>query len=138
MEAKELRIGNYVMQRGETTIVKSIKFSLNDWQRINGLIYKSCTPIPLTEEWHNKFGVEKNGFYQFEYELPEKNNFKIRVIFNHEYVTLRQGGINQKLHEDDLIVIWNKDLTKRDMYLHEWQNLYFALTGQELFIKNQE
>lgn len=91
----------------------------------------------LTEEWHNKFGVIKNGFGNFEYILPRKFNMNITVIHTHEYVYLRQGeGSNR--YNDDLVAIWNKDVSRRDMYVHEWQNLYFALCGEELKIKNHE
>ena len=86
-------------------------------------------PIPLTEEWHNKFGVFKNGFESFEYVLPRKNNISLKVIFTGDYVMLKQG---KGTPQDDIVSIWNKDITKRDMFVHEWQNLYFALTGEEL------
>jgi hypothetical protein len=66
----------------------------------------------------------------FEYVLQRKNNIDVKVVFQGDYVFLRQGL-------SDVITIWNKDLTKRDMYVHEWQNLYFSLTGEELTTKNQ-
>lgn len=95
----------------------------------------SPKPIPLNEEWHNKFGIEKDGFNSFRYELPRNNNMKIVVIFQGDYVFLRQGQTDNKNISDDVISIWNTDLSKRDMYVHEWQNLYYALTNKELTIK---
>lgn len=87
---------------------------------------KDIEPILMTEEWHNKFGVLKNGFNNFEYKLPMNNT----IVFNGDYVFLRQG--NDKPMECDIVTIWNKDLTKRDMYVHEFQNLYLILAGEEL------
>jgi hypothetical protein len=157
MKAKELRIGNFIFE-DDGIIAKIIGFCpfdnsvrcdekegcnlLIDVYPQDGTIRKGyeidinfCKPIKLTEEWHNKFGVSKNGFNQFEYELPAKNNFHIKVVFNDDYVMIRQGGINQNPLDDDLVSVFNRDLVKRDMYIHEWQNLYFALTGKELIIK---
>jgi hypothetical protein len=87
----------------------------------------------MTEEWHNKFGVFKDGFGQFEYILPNNRNFDIKVIFSHDYIMLRQkasGGASQ----DDLISIWNRDLTRRNIYVHEWRILYKILAGEALTI----
>ena len=128
MEAKELRIANYVENDiGDVIFIDSetLPFIVTKW-------IKCHHPIPLTEEWHNKFGVKINGFKIFEYTLPRKNNLDIKVIFNGDYVMLRQGKGDRN---DDILSIWNKDLTNRDMFVHEWQNLYFALTNEELTIK---
>ena len=142
MEAKELRIGNYFYDRNEKVL------RLDWWEYIHYLAsdmtidgvkvhpmtehVQKAKPIPLTEEWHNKFGVKINGFKIFEYTLPRKNNLDIKVIFNGDYVMLRQGKGDRN---DDILSIWNKDLTNRDMFVHEWQNLYFALTNEELKLK---
>jgi hypothetical protein len=125
MNLQELRIGNYVMQRGETTIVESIKFSLNDWQRINGLIYKSCTPIPITEEWLLNF------------------NFELKSMVNGKVLVYRNNMLAVSFNTDNKIIsihigIQRIDDGKKIKYVHQIQNLYFDLTGQELFIKNQE
>jgi hypothetical protein len=126
MNLQELRIGNYVMQRGETTIVESIKFSLNDWQRINELIYKSCTPIPITEEWLLNF--------EFEWEYIEsKNNGEIEKMLFKDILLMKR-------HHNNLWVACPYGYIispNRTLYIHQLQNLYFALTGQELSLKNQ-
>ena len=87
---------------------------------------------PLTEEWHNKFKVKINGHHSFLYELPRNNTIKLAVVFNGDYIFLRQGD---KPSEYELVTLWNTDVTRRDMFVHEWQNLYFALTGEELTVK---
>jgi hypothetical protein len=130
IQPQELRIGNYYQgaSRGNIETVT--------WQTLRDLEEGklNCLPIQLTEEMHNKFGVYKNGFNNFEYELPIKNNFSIKIIFSGDYVFLRQSN-SHNIHEDDVVSVWNKDLTKRDMYINEFQNLYFALTGEELTFK---
>jgi len=131
MKATELRIGNWAINflgqefqvNHETLRMLSVGGS--------GSEFPSPKPIPLTEEWHNKFGVELNGFRSFEYKLPRKNNIDMTVVFQGDYVFLKQGD---NIKEIDIVSIWNRDLTKRDMYVNEWQNLYHALTGEELKI----
>lgn len=86
----------------------------------------------MTEEWHNKFGVFKNGFGNFEYILPFTRSFDITVVFTTDYVMLKQGRGNPL--EQDLVSIWNKDLMKRDMSVNEWKDLYYLLTGETLTI----
>jgi hypothetical protein len=130
MTASELRIGNLV---NYGNAVKQLDAELF----LQLLKYTTpFEPIPLTEKWHNKFGVQKNGFLSFEYVLQRKNNIDITVVFQGDYVFLRQSSSSKKsIIDDDVVSIWNKDLTKRDIYVHEWQNLYFALVSEELTLK---
>jgi len=132
LKAEDLSVGNFVYtNKTEDKAIKiwdSIFVDMNE-----GLI--EIKPIPLTEEWHNKFGVEINGFMSFVYELPRNNTIKVKVVFNGDYVYLRQEN-DDKAHNDSLVTIWNTDLTKRDMYVHEWQNWYKLLSGgEELIVK---
>jgi hypothetical protein len=137
MKASELRIGNLVdlgNRIAKVIEIGQLACVVVDLEETQDTIedYERTRPIPLTEEWHNKLGIQKNGFLSFEYILPEKNNMGIRVIFQGDYVCLRQSKNSNFPMADDVVIIWNKDLTKRDMFVHEWQNLYFALTGEEL------
>lgn len=142
MEARNLRIGSLVKRYDNLYVVSSIKKneleldSIDSDRHVNYCTYDELSPIPLTEEIHNMFGVKKNGFNNFEYKLPTRNNLCITVVHTHEYVMLRQG--DGKPYDDDVVSIWNKDVTRRDMYVHEWQNLYHSLTGEELIIKIEE
>ena len=134
MIAKDLRIGNLVLFSDNSTIftVSGLhEFGMDCFDDIEEtyIEYDRFEGIKLTEEWHNKFGVTKNGFNAFKYVIQRNNNIDLQVIFSGDYVMIRQGKGEL---EDDIVSIWNKDLTKRDMYIHEWQNLYFALTGEEL------
>ena len=130
MNAQELRIGNIVYNPNLKEIRTLDILDIRDCAERR--LFIDFEPIPLTEEWHNKFGVKKDGFGAFEYKIPRKNNSNIKVIFIREYVMLREG---KGTIDDDLIAIWNKDIKKRDMFVHEWQNLYFSLCGEELMIK---
>lgn len=134
MNFQELRVGNLIFNHKEEIIcVNGLGIDgyilLDKEHNISDIM---CNPISLDEEWHNKFGTLKNGFDSFEYELPRKNNINVSIVFNGDYVMLKQCDINTPLRDTDIVSLWNKDLTKRDMFVHEFQNLYFSLTGVEL------
>mgnify|MGYP003656513470 FL=1 len=70
-------------------------------------------PIPLTEEWLVKFG--------FEYDVLEEFYFEINDIRGQFY------------EEENSFELDHYELANC-YYVHQLQNLYFALTGQELEI----
>jgi hypothetical protein len=129
MDIKELRIGNLLMITHTREVFKVIKEHMADEDE---QCLGESEPIPLTEEWHNKFGVELDGHMSFVYELPRKNNMFCKVSFSGDYVYLIQGKKPSDLYA---VTVWNTDLSKRDMFVHEWQNLYHSLTSEELKIK---
>ena len=120
MKATELRIGNYYQYAGDNGIiytqVKEIKHNqfglLGDFDGTN---FEICKPIPLTEEWLVKFGFEKTY-----------DDFNWYIKGNYCFSFLK---------ELDLIVFKIKIQTVgicTIKYVHQAQNLYFALTGEEL------
>lgn len=136
MKATEFRIGNLIKYDNrvfEIDVIANQFPTLNTPEFGIGVVdWNNIEPIPLTEEWHNNFGVKKDVFGFFEYKIEKKGNFDIIIVFSGDYVTLKQ---NSGKFSDDLIRIRNKEVTKRDMFVHEWQNLYFSLCGEELIIK---
>lgn len=110
MKANELRIGNLVISpiQGESEInARGIQ-----WQTVKKGYYK---PIPLTEEWLIKFGFEyrrltgyyvKNDFYCF---FGDTDETRGKIIFASNF---RKRIFIQ--------------------YVHQLQNIYFALTNEEL------
>lgn len=125
MEAKQYRIGNWIYDIEEQQnyqieeICKLSKDSLNQDLGIryrNGSIWSSSGhgygPIPLTEEWLVKFGFSENK--------STKDFF-----FNYLICLERQGN--------ELFVINTNDKYQYKIeYVHQLQNIHFALTGEEL------
>jgi len=115
MKANELRLGNYLDSAGELTKVVEIQEDVFYTQCDEKINYKSkwaeLKPIPLTEEWLIKFGFVKD---KTEITLYYKEDFEIQL---------------------PMYFKWNESHLKTIKHVHSLQNLYFALTGEELKIK---
>lgn len=122
MQASELRIGNYVYINGVCNQVSEIHTKLLKFLSNNTLWnIKQSKPIPLTEEWLVKFGFKTNQY---------KDEF---TLFHNNYEYLLDCA-----YTDEGVFNFVVDSTCMDIdvkYVHQLQNLYFALTKEELEIK---
>jgi hypothetical protein len=124
MEQNELRIGNYLeMNTNPCIVVELLRFGAKRFKYVNGTeiftdTHKELRPIKLTEQWLLKFGFEKTETkYYYEKQLLFEVHFR-----NGHLVICRNGLI-------DSMFISIKSV-------HQLQNLYFALTGEELIFTN--
>jgi len=123
MKAEELRVGNLVCE---------CEFTDNSvWQHkvegiLDGKAYfdngdiwecEKLVPIPLTEEWLVRFDANQ---YK-----PVKGLY---FIYDHTFL-FENGSIS--LYDPDRCV----HVSNKYSYVHQLQNLYFALTGEELKLK---
>jgi hypothetical protein len=120
IQANELRIGNLISYTIEDDLDERKKWSevseidAVDILHLTKFKDKNYKPIPLTEEWLLKFGFVKQ---------------------RHEYIkgdyclTLITDTTSWLLAENTNVFFYIG--TNLD-YVHQLQNLYFALTGQEL------
>jgi hypothetical protein len=117
MKASELRLGNLIYNKqGNIVYVNTNHLTL--------LLYgieNEFNPIPLTEEWLLKFGFEINR------QTKEENNIW-RCYSEEGFFEVEQIGSSFFL--DD-----NHCYGTKINYVHQLQNLYFALTGEELVVK---
>ena len=124
LQAKDLRIGNWIFkdkhfQINGVNIGRAYNYIIdNDRDEYE---IENIKPIPLTEEWLLKFGFERDVS-----DLIIEINNHSELSFDEDldcYLSIDNG------HE------WNStDINIK--YVHQLQNLYFALTGEELTIKN--
>jgi len=115
MEAQELRIGNLVMDNAKVKIVTSGMIS--NWDIIKR-DYGGYKPIPLTEEWLVRFGFILE-------DLSYMKNIKARMK-----LVFFDGIISQfSIMQDNKEISFASNQIKE---IHQLQNLYFALTGEEL------
>lgn len=139
MKTNELRIGNYVNIEGDVVKVKEIYEKSIHYT--NGKYESYATedfiqPIELTEEVLVKIGFKKETkmsriLYYLDYEINEDENIRARyVIYNSNALPLLRIILPSP------IILECYELTKRGIkYLHELQNAYYLLTGQELNIE---
>lgn len=136
MKAQELRIGNWVLipnSLEDEIIIPTIDKRVLAIQRDGLLIHSSpheskdyvvplkhTMPIPLTEDWLKKFGFEKDSHF--------KNRFSIDIIEGEKLLLILHINIHSKEFE---INAGHKTLCVLE-YVHQLQNLYHALTGEEL------
>lgn len=133
MKANELRIGNYV----NVPIEAQCPFRIDSFEylserfikvameiQINGIEVHPLTwyggdlqPIPLTDEWLINLGA-----FEFDNQfIFDRFRIKYRPDYKFYYVLCRET---------------NAYITKVE-FVHEWQNVVFALNNQELILKNK-
>ena len=119
MKANELRIGNYVIANKDEVIVAGFVgfyvsyIPIEKYHAYADMIHH-IKPIPLTEEWLLKLGFEQCFINKERYHIDNLNEVEfidneIRWMAN--YTTF----YHQKIE-----------------FVHQLQNLYFALTNTEL------
>ncbi len=117
MKANELRIGNCIQKyhSPQDSCIDIVDVDMLSTIDENGCI--SGEPIPLTEEWLLKLGfvIQPKYNYLKDWLYIQKGKFAMnnaRGFWSHSPIYL-----------EDVIEI---------KYVHQLQNLYFALTGEEL------
>ena len=121
MKVSELRIGNSIMQDDDFVFVTWWRLELMENNKIE---YK---PIPLTEEHLFKFGFDKiendipTYFKCFGNLIEDDYEFSFNIYVDSE--------------QSYFITIFGRKIIIK--YIHQLQNLYFALTEEELTIKGE-
>lgn len=114
IQAQDLRIGNWV-SNGEVEFQLTSKDIYHLDVYVNRVIAK---PIPITPEWLERFGFEKVGtWWQFDIEPNQCSLYSVEG----KYVDL---------------FAYSDEVGKTCKYVHQLQNLIFALTGEEITFKD--
>ena len=128
MKATELRIGNLIEYKIEDELDER-----KEWWEISKVDFQDLTwldsnpedadfrPIKITEEWLLKFGFE--DITGVDYILHIDVDFKLILIPADAFYP-------QIDKADD--VGWSSISLNKIEYIHQLQNLYFSLTGEEL------
>jgi hypothetical protein len=147
MKLQDLRIGNYIVYEATTHIVSAIGRSgvYSWWVKDGEPVIEYCLkdaggvqvedpyfdqisnyePMPITEEWLLKFGFTYNGWnydlgrFTFHAQGKDENG----SFYNTEFYITRNSAKTLLL------------LSYQIEYVHQLQNIYFALTGEELTIR---
>lgn len=122
-KASDLRVGNLINVLNPNTGIWNIEATKGKTimilQQEEGhyLLINNLKPIPLTEEWLLKLGLKKT-------------EYKSQIIYdsglqNSTYIIIDENNSSY--------FMWGAYLTSIK-YVHELQNLYFALTQRELTV----
>lgn len=117
MKSHELRTGNLIYNGGKGIAKKVMKVTGHTISQLEKGFIHNKKPIPLTEEWLEMFGFDKHG-------KIKSTKFLFRICFDEEtpyaYLETYSGG----------------EYKIEIKYVHQLQNLYFALTGEKLTLQN--
>lgn len=130
MKSQEVRLGNLVeinsnigyiwnISRGRCTV--QVGMGVYDTEDSREAI--KIKPIPLRQEWLEKMGFNRDM-------SDEGDELTMDLWEEYKLLWSKEGGL--WLQCDD--VSYNKPLNNIK-YIHQLQNLYFALTGEELKVK---
>lgn len=115
MKISEVRIGNFV--HWKVTGIMAIELEDFEFCYRKNKDQLDCTPIPLSLDWLNKFGFENGlqhvdglGSIWYEWDIEDQ------CIYIKD-----DGGEIQAYHQIK--------------FVHQLQNVFFALNGEELTIK---
>lgn len=128
IQANELRIGNLVINHlNEIHTIKPNNILAQ--YRFDVAGEHGYTPITITEEWLLKFGFEKqDNDIDVWYQIEIKDGYFLEYFKSMTYISLILREVNNVVG-DSLFYLPN--IPK---FVHELQNLYFALTQTELKI----
>lgn len=155
MKPTELRIGNYVFGMTDTYVDREDKIDVNvfkvallaedvikldigfgalesyEQKPIISRRLNELKPIPLTEQWLLKFGFEKT---ESDYEIQIQKNDKGG---NTDYWIYVDSGFDNETKKFTIKIVCQEScwMNTKNKYVHQLQNIYYALTGEELKLK---
>jgi hypothetical protein len=136
MQANELRLGNLIYSPIEKEIVKlvaieqgNIPITLGKMGTSSFSGFDCLEPIPLTEEWLLKLGFQiRDKKYSLNYGGESMRFAILENDIRNPFILYFHGRFGYNLNEG------RKNGDYCIEYVHELQNLYFALTKKELEI----
>ena len=123
MKASELRIGNWYQNKSVDIDLRYQQITFFEDAHYTATY---CDAIPLTEEWLLKFGFIKET-------SPHSVSFHLPIGKSYQYIYF-----HPKSNEFGLVMFDEEEETEntaynlKSPYVHSLQNLYFALTNEEL------
>ena len=124
MKATELRIGNLVNYQLTDEMsdpknwIEPMVIDAEDLRVLSLREYEQYSPILLTEEWLKRL----------QFEEIYKSDFQVKYS-----IAAARSCVNLSFRSDgEICVFFNNVLIKHITSVHQLQNLYFAVTGEEL------
>jgi hypothetical protein len=138
VQANELRIGNYFFRSihsfcGKSSVVTKVRdmpyliYDNKEGYLMNEVWADEYEPTPLTTEILVKCGFKTNNRFAYKIKLSSDTSLELDSDGEFFNVFLRQENSEEHIDTVYLGVLELK-------FLHQLQNLYFALTGEELTV----
>jgi hypothetical protein len=129
LKVEELRIGNFINRLDRQTKITATASDRHGLGYVStdidgAVTINQISPIVLTEEWLLRCPQIKRS---------NKLSYNLHVYY-FEILGV-QIDIACKEGSDGIIVDWNRNISSKIQYVHQLQNLFFTLTGNELEIK---
>ena len=135
MKASELRLGNYYLYCIHDELDNPRDYEIVDQIDAQDLVWLSSEagenddqykPIPLTEDWLKRFGFKKNKNDDYEIEIGRKGFIMAEAQDDGYCFLLYRNDVGM-----DYIGLEFYD------YAHDLQNIIYALTGEELKLREE-
>jgi len=135
MRSNELRIGNWLTgPEGKAQVTCIQNREVVEIGEI-GHVMEEVSPIPLTEDWLIRLGFERDSEGDFELYLNSDPEHHIVFHADSDDVKTLALGFKCLLNSGTLYDGWRHWIVREIKHVHQLQNLYFALTSEELTIK---
>ena len=115
LQSKDFRIGNFIRFNNKPQRIIFADIEYMEYNQFHKNAIGEILPIEITKRWLEDLGGILNH---------EDDSY----IFKHFAVSVNEKSEALMFFKDEEIAEFN--------YIHELQNLYFALTGEELELKN--
>jgi hypothetical protein len=127
--ATELRIGNLVYFENKIYSIDTISKEFPTLDTIEfgiGVVtWGNLQGIPITEEWLLKFGAFHIEAWTWGFEIDDITTLSVTYAEGKYYWSLRQFDLKTEINMFHL-------MNENFLYVHQLQNIYFALTQKEL------
>src|SRR5690554_3905088 len=129
MKATGLRIGNILSFSGEPVAINAgFIHDCDYWnknpERQDAVSFENVEPIPLTDEWLEKLGALKDEYGDVFIEIDSDSDTRL-YLSTRGYIQLVKSYHCPMFDYEHI------------RYVHQLQNLFFCLCGEELHIKNK-
>jgi hypothetical protein len=130
MKIEELRMGNLIKMGNRIIPVMSINitpFTCIDGMSVNCKPIEKLKAIPLNKEWLVKFGFKQNPQKRLTHIYRNETGMVLCVFEKGEQWDKFFISLNN--YKDNISIPYGKD---HIYFVHQLQNLYYAITGCEL------
>ena len=131
IDPKELRIGNWVKCNQENGQEFDCKIQAEDFKLLvdSDEYRKNHHPLPLTEEWLERFGFKNIDSGAPHLDISDNSRIVCPVKNTDRWLYIETSQEDENMYSNLTHIFTMNN------YVHQLQNLYFILTGEELKLK---